>query len=124
MTLGDVNCFPETNVFYLDLVQGDHEVHRLHDVLNSGVLKHQERFEFRPHLTIGGPVTGSAVEATQDHLSKSWLARSGHPGFQVSEVAALWFDPANGTPDWTRVWTQRFGASESFRASTASGDSA
>jgi hypothetical protein len=110
VVLGNVNCFPETKVLYLDLVRGHDEVHVLHDALTTGVLAHEEPFEFRPHLTIGGPVPANDLCTLQARVSEIWLAQDRAREFQVTEAVALWFDPSGkAAPAWNRVWTRRLG---------------
>lgn len=54
--LAEVCTFPETNVVYLEISEGSAQLHELHDALNSADLAHDEDFEFKPHLTLSGPV--------------------------------------------------------------------
>jgi 2'-5' RNA ligase len=110
VVLGDVHRFPETNVLYLDLAVGHREVHLLHDALNEGVLAHGELFEFRPHLTIGGPLPEPEISALHREASQAWTARNGANRFQVSEAVALWWDPADRTLEWQRLWTKELRA--------------
>ena len=117
--LGDVHHFPETNVLYLDLAVGQREVHLLHDALNEGLLAHREPFEFRPHLTIGGPVPEPDVSTLHREASEAWTARNGGKRFQVTEAVALWWDPECGDAEWKRLWTKRL-RSNSISRATAS----
>ncbi len=104
VVLGDVQCFPETNVLYLDLIHGQDEIHMLHDALNEGVLKHQERFEFRPHLTIGGPLLDSETILLQQVVREVWLPKLEVKRFRVTEIVALWRNFSNTNPEWTKIW--------------------
>lgn len=119
VVLGSVHRFPETNVLYLDLAVGHHEVHLLHDALNEGVLAHGEPFEFRPHLTIGGPMPDTDVLTLHREASEAWTARKGGKRFQVSEAVALWGDPTGGNTEWKRLWTRQLRPKSIRRASAS-----
>jgi hypothetical protein len=105
--LGDVRSFPETNLLYLDLSRGEDEIHSMHEALNRDVLAHSERFEFRPHLTIGGPLEDDDVGVFEQTVREAWLTRRGIREFEILEIDALWCDSGNSRPEWTRVWTHR-----------------
>lgn len=107
VALGEIGCFPGTNLLFLDLVRGQGEIQNLHKALNLDVLEHQERFEFWPHLTVGGPISEPELTESRQRVSEIWLTRNGAKAFQVLEVVGLWCDPALEDPRWTRVWTQR-----------------
>lgn len=107
VSLGDVHCFSESNLLYLDISEGVDEIHDLHNALNRGVLAHPERFEFRPHVTIGGSAEIPDLETLRHTVRDAWLTQSSPCKFEVSEIAALWCDPAKTVPEWSRVWTHR-----------------
>ncbi len=54
--LDSVRVFPETHILYLDIAEGHSALNQLHDALNSGILSHEEIFDFLPHLTISGTI--------------------------------------------------------------------
>ena len=109
--LAKVKVFSETNILYLEISTGNQTLHELHDALNSGLLAHDESFDFLPHLTLSGAVPRKDIAKVRAEATKAWREQEGHTAFEVSEVVALW-QPLYTSPDaWNRVWTQRLGDS-------------
>ena len=103
--LSSVRHFPETNYLYLDIVEGDSVLHAMHAALNAGALRHAERFEYRPHLTIGGPVGESALESVQRDAERAWRASGCSPRLVVDEIVCLWLPHGGRGTDWQRLWS-------------------
>lgn len=103
--LSTVQRFPQTNVLYLDIAEGNEVVHELHDALNTDELACEEEFEFRPHLTLGGPVPEPELEAFHDQAEVAWLATGHSRRFTVDEIVFLWLNPANPEGGWRRLWS-------------------
>lgn len=104
--LSQVRCFPQTNMMYLNVARGDSQLHRLHRVLNTGGLAYAERFEFLPHLTLGGPVPACSLSTVRDQTESAWRASNCSPRFSMLEVVCLWLSPAAVGGDWQRLWSQ------------------
>jgi len=104
--LSQVKCFPQTNMMYLGIAQGDSHLHRLHRVLNTGGLAYAERFEFLPHLTLGGPVPACSLSTVRDQTASAWRSSNCSPKFSMLEVVCLWLSPAAVWGDWQRLWSQ------------------
>jgi 2'-5' RNA ligase len=107
--LSSVRRFPDTNYLYLDIVEGTGTLHEMHEALNAGALRHVERFEYRPHLTIGGPVSEDALEAVQSKAERSWQASGCSPRLVVDEIVCLWLPHGGASSDWRRLWSHRLG---------------
>jgi 2'-5' RNA ligase len=107
----EVHHFPETQFLYLSLLAGSSIVHDLHQALNSGPLTHEEQFEFRPHLTLGGPIPGAILKATQKQLREVWSSLKIEKRFRLQNVVALFLEPDGVQTEWSRLWTHRFGES-------------
>jgi 2'-5' RNA ligase len=105
--LSKVRRFAETNFLYLDLGEGSSLIHDLHDALNKGDLADSEEFEFRPHLTLGGPVSAGAVEAAQQQAEITWHGEHCAPRFTIEEVVCLWLSPESPQGEWRRLWTHK-----------------
>jgi hypothetical protein len=105
--LSEVHCFPGTKVLYLDIADGEAPLREMHDALNTGDLGHQESFEFRPHLTIGGPVSPDELEPVTTLAEESWRSSQHDPGFIVEEIIGLWSPGSATTGDWQRLWSYR-----------------
>ncbi len=107
--LSDVKAFPETNILYLDISEGNEKLHQLHDALNSGLLEHEENFDFLPHLTISGPIPGHNLAKFREQATNAWQKQKGKRSFTVTEVVALWQPQYTSPDDWNRMWTQKLG---------------
>ncbi len=109
--LAEVNTFPESNIIYLEISEGNAKLHDLHEALNSGDLAHEEDFEFEPHLTLSGPIGSRKAAQFQKEAAAAWRASDTCPSLEVKEVVALW-QPSNGSPnDWQRLWSHQLGQS-------------
>ena len=104
--LGRVQAFPSTNVLYLDLIEGNTEVHRLHDALSSGGLAQDEEFDFRPHLTLSGCVADHELTRALTEASKIWADVPVPKIFTLREVVGLWSKPGDSeNAGWQRIWS-------------------
>jgi len=114
--LSRVSVFPETNILYLEIAEGNDALHKLHDALNTGSLAHEENFEFLPHLTISGSIPAGELAKVRAEAERTWEERPKNSS-EVDEVVALW-QPSNGSwDDWNRVWSRKLGgAGNSARA--------
>lgn len=99
--LSTVERFPETNFLYLDIAHGNSLVHDLHEALNTGELAFAEEFEFRPHLTLGGPLPETELNALQVQAEAAWLQTEHPRRFVLDEVVFLWLNQG----EWHRVWS-------------------
>jgi 2'-5' RNA ligase len=115
--LSEVSVFPETNILYLDVAEGNDALHKLHDALNTESLAHEENFEFLPHLTLSGPIPAGELAKVRAEAELAWANRPANICCEVDEVVALW-QPLNGSwDDWNRVWSRKLGgAGNSARA--------
>jgi len=107
--LASVCCFPDTSYLYLDIVEDNRTLHTMHGALNAGDLSHVERFEYRPHLTIGGPVSVNSVESVQAEAESAWRASGCSPRLVVDEIVCLWLPTGGSSSDWKRVWSHWLG---------------
>ncbi len=85
----------------------------MHDALNTGLLEHDESFDFLPHLTMSGPVPLHDIARFRTQAKQAWQKYKGATTFDVKEVVALWQPLYTSPDDWNRVWTQRLGDSGS-----------
>jgi 2'-5' RNA ligase len=116
--LSNVRRFAETQFLYLDLSEGNSLIHDLHDALNQGDLSDAEEFEFRPHLTLGGPVSPGALDSAQEQAEVTWRGARCAPRFTIHEVVCLWLSPNSAQGEWRRLWTQKL-SPNAARTSTA-----
>lgn len=117
--LAKVHYFPETNFLYLSVGAGDASLRRLHQALNSGLLHSGEEFEFRPHLTLGGPVPHAQLDSTQAQLQKAWQSAPCSRRFTLDELVFLWLKPDSQNGEWLRVSAHSLAKKESISATAA-----
>lgn len=111
--LSRVKVFPETNILYVDIAEGNDALHKLHDALNVDLLAHEENFDFLPHLTVSGPVPPKDLAKASAKAQRAWAKYTGEKNFEVNEIVALWQPMQGSADDWTRVWSQKLGDSGS-----------
>lgn len=104
--LSQVRRFAETKFLYLDLAEGSSVIHDLHNALNKGDLFDREEFEFRPHLTLGGPVSPGVLDSAQHQAEVIWNAGHCAARFTIQEVVCLWSSPDSAQGEWRRLWSQ------------------
>jgi 2'-5' RNA ligase len=109
--LSEVKVFPETNILYLEISTGNDAFHALHNALNTGLLAHDENFDFLPHLTISGPIPLHDMPKVQQKAKASWQRHKKEKIFEVTEVVALWQSLYTSPDDWNRIWSQKLGDS-------------
>lgn len=116
-----IRHFAETNMLYLDVGEGNASIHDLHSALDTGTLQHAERFDFLPHLTLGGPVPVQSLVAAQQVVESIWKSMSRPARFVVTEIVCLWLSPQAPWGDWQRLWTQslKSGKNKAFAAFTS-----
>ena len=103
--LSTVQRFPETNFLYLDIAHGNSQLHDLHDALNTGDLGCAEEFEYRPHVTLGGPIPETDLTAHFDQAQVAWLSTDHSKRFTLDEIVFLWLNPASREGEWHRLWS-------------------
>lgn len=114
--LSAVRRFPQTNYLYLDIADGNRSLHAMHDALNTGLLSHAEKFEYRPHLTIAGPVSENTLESMQSEAERAWRASGCSPRLVVDEIVCLWLPHGGNSSDWRRLWSHWLGGNAGKRA--------
>lgn len=117
-----VREFPQTNMLYLSVGEGGRFLHRLHNALNTGDLQHTERFDFVPHLTLGGPIPGHSMTTARELAESIWQSMSRPGRFTIAEIVCLWLSPGAPWGAWERLWVQSLAsapASSAERAASA-----
>ncbi len=117
--LAEVCTFPETNVVYLEISEGSAQLHELHDALNSADLAHDEDFEFKPHLTLSGPVGSCDIGQVRTEAAAVWRSSDTCPTLEIREVVALWQPTKGSQNDWQRLWAHELGQARPNNKSAA-----
>lgn len=102
--LGSVQVFPTTNMVYLSIGAASEKVKLLHCALNTGGLFAEERFQFIPHLTLGGPLA-PAKFAALEKVESAWQNSGFSREFVVNELVLLWQADDQSQQDWNRLQT-------------------
>lgn len=103
--LTKVRRFPETNFLYLGIRAGNAALRHLHEMLNTGILHSGEEFEFRPHLTLGGPVPGAELDSVLNRVEGAWRSAGCARRFRLDEIALLWQKPESPQGKWLPFFT-------------------
>lgn len=85
--LGEVAIFAKSNVVYLTLRRGEHELHALHENLNSGQLEYDGPFPYHPHITLAQDLTPQQAEALAKIARGRWQSYSGPREFSVERLS-------------------------------------
>lgn len=104
-----IHRFPETNVIYLDVIEGRSSLHELHKSLNSGVLAHAEVFDYLPHLSLSCPLPANLSEAAHRGIERAWNELNVPRRFRLEETVLLWRSPGSEPGQWQRLWARRLG---------------
>lgn len=100
--LSEVRCFSETDFIYLDIAEGSGTLREIHQNLNSGELRYNELYEFRPHLTLGGPILQSSLHAERQRIETEWNSSACPRRILIHELVCLWIAPQAVRPEWIR----------------------
>jgi 2'-5' RNA ligase len=100
--LSELRSFPETNFLYLEIDAGAAKLRELHSKLNTGDLHHVEIHEYRPHLTLGGPVPQDDLRQAERAAAEEWSKISVGRFVRVEELVCLWV-VSSRDGEWTRV---------------------
>ncbi len=100
--LSDVCYFPETNFLYVDVLGGNSKLFDIHGQLNRGDLSYTEVFEFRPHLTLGGPVPVEALKSAHAEAERAWKNFGFQRHVAIDEIVCLWLPAESETREWNR----------------------
>ncbi len=99
--LSEVRHFRESDFLYLDIGLGNAQLCSIHRRLNTGELEHPEPYEFRPHLTLGGPLANDEVQQTRERVAGEWKASPCPRSLKIDELVCLW-QGAAAREDWER----------------------
>jgi 2'-5' RNA ligase len=85
--LGSVAIFERSSVVYLNLRQGERELHALHENLNSGQLEYDGPFPYHPHVTLAQELTREQALEVAELARERWAGYDGPRGFCVEELS-------------------------------------
>ncbi len=98
---GEVEIFPETDVIYIGIQQGEAELREVYRALNRGPLSFREPFPYHPHITLAQELPQDRVKPLYELARKRWAAfphsrriRAERACFVQSTSACTWVDLA------------------------------
>ena len=100
--LSVVRFFSQTDFLYLDIAEGNNRICELHEKLNAGDLGDREMHEFRPHLTLGGPIPRNRLQDAQQLISNEWRESVCPRRVFIEELVCLWLDPTRENKEWMK----------------------
>lgn len=113
--LSGVRVFPNSNVLYLEVSEGNNTLRRLHAELDAGEFAHDEVFDFHPHVTIGGPVAAEQLASFTERAVDSWRNSRCSSRFPIDEVAFVTISADRAHGDWRRLWAQKLPVAKTYR---------
>ncbi len=100
--LSEVRHFSQTDFLYLDIAEGSSKLREVHRKLDAGPLEYPEAYDFRPHLTLGGPIPVDSLSAVQQRISAEWENSNCPRRVLIEELVCLWMAPSAGGKHWER----------------------
>ncbi|MBV8867302.1 MAG: 2'-5' RNA ligase family protein [Acidobacteriaceae bacterium] len=100
--LSEVRSFSNTDFLYLDIAEGSSTLYEVHRRLAVGRLEYSEAYDFRPHITLGGPVPASSLPAVQQRISDEWRNSDCPRRVLIEELVCLWMAPDADGKHWER----------------------
>lgn len=101
ITLGEIEIFPVTNVIYLSLARGEHQMRELHGIFNTGSLEFKCMFPYHPHITVAQDLTESHAIELAAIARARWADYKGSRRFSVEWLSfvqnvapGMWLDLA------------------------------
>jgi 2'-5' RNA ligase len=98
---GEIEIFPNTDVIYIGIKQGECELREMYRELNQGPLAFQDPFQYHPHITLAQDLPPDQVKPLSDLARERWAsyphARRIHTSqtcFVQSQDACTWTDLA------------------------------
>lgn len=85
--LGTIEIFPRSNVIYVSLARGEHQLHALHENLNAGQLEYDGPFPYHPHITIAQDITAEQVASLAQIARDRWATYNGPRSFLVERLS-------------------------------------
>lgn len=86
LELNGVEVFPPSDVIYVSISQGHDVLRRMHDVLDVGGLRYQEKYPYEPHVTLAQDLKTDEVDELNRVARDRWAAFPFAKRFHVDKV--------------------------------------
>jgi hypothetical protein len=97
-----IDVFPLTDVVYIEIGEGNSELHRLHAAMNSGPMEFEDPFPYHPHVTLAQELPHQQVAAVGELARRRWREFRGsrrmladHAVFVQNTLSDRWIDLAD-----------------------------
>jgi 2'-5' RNA ligase len=97
--LGAIEVFRENRVVYLSIEAGYHELQRMHEVLNTGLVAFEEPFTYHPHVTIVQELAPEDVPSAAEFARWRWSELRHPRSFMVDRLTFVQNMMENGWTD-------------------------
>jgi hypothetical protein len=84
--LTGIQIFPLTNVIHIEIGAGASNLQRMHAAMNAGVLRFQEPFPYRPHITLAQEIPHQEVRAIHELALGRWKEYRGGSVFRAERA--------------------------------------
>lgn len=85
--LTKIDKFPITNVIYIEVGSGEHELRRMHLAMNQTDLAFEEPFSYHPHITLAQEIAYDRVAEVQELAERRWQEFQGPRSFRADRAA-------------------------------------
>lgn len=82
----EINLFPATDVVYIEIGGGAHELLQMHKTINSDFLKSAERFAYHPHITLAQEIPQGQVQKVHELAVRRWREYDGPRSFTADRA--------------------------------------
>ena len=83
---GEIRVFPVTNVIYIEVATGQHELRQMHDSLSSEALEYKEPYFYHPHITIAQQLPDDLIGESNELAKRRWAEYRHERGFDVEAI--------------------------------------
>ena len=83
---GNIRVFPVTNVIYIEIVTGEHDLRQMHDSLNAGALEYKEPYFYHPHITLAQQLPEDCIGEGHELAKRRWAEYRHERGFDVGSI--------------------------------------
>jgi 2'-5' RNA ligase len=94
-----IELFPVTNVVYVEVGEGNAELRRMHNVLNTGALNYDEPYCYHPHITLAQDLEEWDLQRVHQLALQRWAEYGGSRQFVAERVTFVKYTPEAGWSD-------------------------
>ncbi len=104
-----LHIFEETSVVYADIGAGRDRLLWMHDDLNSGHLRHKERYDFHPHITLAHGAGADEIHDIFETATRRWKEAAPAHSFLLEKLTFVQNTESNRWLDLERFYLRGLG---------------